>query len=126
MASGLQTQIILTQNGVQLLDLFTFLRSDLNQWARFAITANVAGNQSLAPTSLVPGLATYPALVMQNNGTVESTLSFKPLNGNPTIATPIPPGQGIYLPKLDYATGIISLTVVSGTAPHIGYFGYIQ
>jgi hypothetical protein len=126
MATSNQIQTILLQNGVQLPDIFTRLRTDLNQWARFGITANVAGNQALAPTSLIPGLATYPCLLLQNNGSVEATLSFKPLNGNPTIAIAIPAGDYVYLPKIDYATGIVSLTVVSGTAPCLGYFGYIQ
>lgn len=126
MATSSVIQTIMSQNGVQMLDIFQRTRTDLNAWARFQITGNTAGSATLAPASLIPGLITYPCLIIQNNGIVPVTLSFKALNGNSASPVLIPVGDYTYIPQVDYATGIVSLTTASGVAPCVGYFGYSQ
>jgi hypothetical protein len=103
------------------------MRSDLTQWLEIGITGNVAGTASLVPTNLVPGMTTYPCLVLQNNSTTTAAnLSFRALNGGSTIAIAIPAGDFCYLPQIDYATGIVSITTASGTCPCTAWLGYVQ
>lgn len=106
-------------------------RTDLNVWDVFAINGTTSGGGALNPQGLVPGLATYPALILGNpvtaaKGGVAVNLSFKAFNAGSVITITIPPGSFTYLPQVDYASGIIGLTTGSGIAACIAILGTSQ
>lgn len=106
-------------------------RTDLNKWDILAINGTTSGGGALNPQGLIPGLATYPALILSNpvtalNGGVAVNLSFKAFNAGSIITITIPPGSFTYLPQVDYASGIIGLTTGSGIAACIAILGTTQ
>ena len=124
MASELIQTTIIRDTG-QLPDIFKRTRTDLNAWLRVPITATNGGTATLNVAALVPGTTVLPCLLLQNNGSVVVGLSFKALTGGTTEAINIPAGDYCYLPQIDYATGIISLTSTINAAC-LAYLGYAQ
>lgn len=118
-------QFYMYQDGILDTNL-TRLRTDLNTWFRVPIIANSTGTATFNLAAVLPSLVTYPCLVLQNNGAISVSLTFRALNGNPNIAVVIPAQDFCYLPQVDYATGIVSLTTAAGTSSCIAWFGCIS